>query len=161
MSKEQFAYRKQNSSEDLLATTTNDWQACLDKGQFVVAAFLDFSKAFDIVNHASLLQGIFSIGVGGTALQWIASFLFHRRQRVVTKYQKGEHYTRTRGVYQGSTPGPALFNLSVRPLLSCAIASKVRQFADVFFFFFFFFLLRPQLPIIFVFVFISLSHGTS
>eukprot|EP00117_Sycon_ciliatum_P006948 scpid37906/ scgid10262/ Probable RNA-directed DNA polymerase from transposon X-element; Reverse transcriptase len=129
---EQFAYRKQHSCEDLLATTTNDWQACLDKGQFVVAAFLDLSKAFDTVNHASLLQELFSIGVGGTALQWIASFLCDRRQRVVTvtKHQEGEQYTPTRGVPQGSTLGPALFNLSVRALPSCTITSKVRQFAD-------------------------------
>ena len=108
---EQFAYRKHHSCEDLLACVVNDWHTSLDQpGHFVVAAFLDMSKAFDSVNHSMLLQELTDIGVGGTALHWFLTYLQNREQRVVTKTAQGDTYAGNRGVPQGSVLGPSLFN---------------------------------------------------
>eukprot|EP00117_Sycon_ciliatum_P039550 scpid54423/ scgid29217/ RNA-directed DNA polymerase from mobile element jockey; Reverse transcriptase len=128
--KEQFAYCRQHSCEDLLTIVTDDWQKCLDRGQYVAAAFLDLSKAFDTVNRDALLHELFAIRIRGTALQWLGSFLRDRQQRVFTNFQCGEPCTPTRGVPQWSTLGPLQFNLSVHSLPSCSITGKVRQFAD-------------------------------
>ena len=127
---EQFAYRRGHSCEDLLTCVTNDWMLALDKGDYVVAAFLDMSKAFDTVNHNMLLQELLEIGIGGVALQWFHSYLTNRQQCVVTKTQQGQPYTSNRGVPQGSVLGPFLFNLSVRKLPAVPKHCKARQYAD-------------------------------
>eukprot|EP00117_Sycon_ciliatum_P000851 scpid57700/ scgid6755/ RNA-directed DNA polymerase from mobile element jockey; Reverse transcriptase len=126
----QFAYRKNHSCDDLLALVANDWSQSLDQNEYVAAAFLDMSKAFDTVNHSLLLQELFEIGVGGVALRWFASYLTDRQQRVVTKSSRGACYSASRGVPQGSILGPVLFNLAVRKLPECVASTKVRQFAD-------------------------------
>ena len=76
----QFAYRKNHSCDDLLALVANDWSQSLDQNEYVAAAFLDMSKAFDTVNHSLLLQELFEIGVGGVAMRWFASYLTDRQQ---------------------------------------------------------------------------------
>ena len=127
---EQFAYRKQHSCEDLLVSAIDDWQHSLDEGKFVVAVFLDISKAFDSVNHQHLINELFGLGIGGKALDWFASYLTGRQQQVTTRSCSGASYFSNRGVPQGSVLGPTLFNLAVRQLPNTAISSKMKQFAD-------------------------------
>ena len=45
----------------------------LDQGKCVVGLFLDFSKAFDTVNHNILLSKLKHYGIRGTALHWLTS----------------------------------------------------------------------------------------
>jgi len=58
------------------------WQSALDRGDSVRALFVDFSKAFDRVNHNILLHKLCSRGIPGFLLKWFHSFLAERRQRV-------------------------------------------------------------------------------
>ena len=47
----------------------------LERKEFVIVIFLDFSKAFDIVDHVILLQKISNYGIRGNALKWFTSYL--------------------------------------------------------------------------------------
>ena len=43
---------------------------------------LDFSKAFDLINHHLLLDKLLSYGLPAHILRWMATFLLDRAQRV-------------------------------------------------------------------------------
>ena len=54
----------------------------LDTGEYVLGLFLDFTKAFDTVNHDILLQKLEHLGIRGISLNWLKSYLSNRSQYV-------------------------------------------------------------------------------
>ena len=53
---------------------TSTRTAAFDSKRFLVAVFLDLSKAFDTVNHAILLRKLDKTEIRGVALSWFKSF---------------------------------------------------------------------------------------
>ena len=90
---------------------------------------LDFSKAFDQVNHTKLLYKLEQHGVCGTTLMWVRAFLTGRTQSVVLEGEESDQVSVTSGVPQGSVLGPLLFLLYINDLPD-GIKSQVRLFAD-------------------------------
>ena len=107
----------------------DEWAGELDKGTPVDVAFLDFSKAFDVVPHKSLLEKVRSHGIQGSVLKWLQSFLTGRRQRVVVEEAQSMWRPVGSGVFQGSILGPSLFLLYINNLPSVSICST-KLFAD-------------------------------
>ena len=85
---------------------TND----LENGDYVIGIFLDFSKAFDKVNHEILLDKRITIpGIRDNGLQWFQSYLTDRQQFVTHDGVLSRKKTIKCGVPQGSILGPLLF----------------------------------------------------
>ena len=51
----------------------------LDKGKYVIGVFLDFSKAFDIVDHSILQMKISNCGIKSTPFKWFEDGLNDRK----------------------------------------------------------------------------------
>lgn len=55
-------------------------------GECPVGIFCDFSRAFDCIDRDILIERLYSYGIGGLPLNWIASFIKVRRQYVSLTY---------------------------------------------------------------------------
>ena len=96
---------------DALLTITSFVQKALDSGCEVRLVGLDFSAAFDRVNHKALIFKLRKLGVGGPFLSILTEFLSNRLQRVVVDGQFNEYENVISGVPQRSVLGPLLFIL--------------------------------------------------
>lgn len=115
----QSAYRANHSTETALVRVHNDLIRAIDVGREVLLVLLDYSAAFDTVNHSILLHRLKSTyGISGKVITWIQSYLVSRTYAVKVRSISSSSCNLSCGVPQGSVIGPLLFILYTAPLES-------------------------------------------
>ncbi|XP_068735680.1 uncharacterized protein [Montipora capricornis] len=77
---------------------------------------MDFSKAFDCVNHEMLSNKLKRLPLDPHIINWYLSFLDNRQQRVVYNSFEGQWKKINRGTTQGSVSDPYIFNIFINAL---------------------------------------------
>ena len=107
----QFGFRSQYSTEHAILSIVDKIQQAIEKKQYSCGIFLDFSKAFDTVDHTILLKKLEKLGIRGIAKKWFDSYLTDRKHFISINNISSNLYDITCGIPQGSVLGPLLFLL--------------------------------------------------
>jgi exonuclease III len=121
INKSQFGFRKNHSTQDAIATITENIIDNLNHKINCNCVSLDLSKAFDCIQHNTLLDKLYKYGIRGIPLQLIKSYLANRSQQVKVTYRESNEIKEflssslsiNCGVPQGSVLGPLLFILYI------------------------------------------------
>ena len=105
----QFGFRKGHSTKHAILETVDNFKIALDHTMPTCGILVDFSKAFDTINHQILLSKMFKYGVGETPSTWFSSYFSGHKQYVKIGNVESSLKLITCGVPQGSTLGPLLF----------------------------------------------------
>ena len=102
----------------------------LNKRQISLLLLIDFSKAFDMVEHSILLKKLEHYGIRGRALCWMKSYLSNRKQYVSINGSDSATHAMKYGVPQGSILGPLLFVIYINDIPEVARFAKFILYAD-------------------------------
>jgi hypothetical protein len=126
----QFGFRPNHSPDIALICLMDKISNALENGEYVLGLFLDFSKAFDTVNHEILFTKLEYLGIRGVSLKWFMSYLTKREQFVYYNECESSRKVITCGVPQGSILGPLLFLLYINDIANVSKLLFVLLFAD-------------------------------
>ena len=129
ISEKQAAYLKGDSTVSQLLYIVHNIRKNWGQNKVTQGLFLDVSAAFDKVWHNGLLAKLSQIGVEGSFLDTLSSYLTDRRQVVVVNGEKSDVLDVKAGVPQGSRLGPLLFIIYMNDIID-DIESDILIFAD-------------------------------
>ncbi|KAL2076716.1 hypothetical protein ACEWY4_027687 [Coilia grayii] len=82
----------------------------------VFACFVDFRKAFDSIWHDGLFYKILQSGVGGKTYDVIKTMYLDNKCAIKIDNSRTDYFTQGRGVRQGCSLSPTLFNIYINEL---------------------------------------------
>jgi exonuclease III len=118
--KEQAGFRKMSRTQDhifILQKLVDD--ALKTTNGRLYACFIDFSKAFDNVWHFGLLYKLQRIGIGGKLFDLIQDMYTNATICCRTENGLSNDILIKKGVLQGNTLSPTLFNIFINDITAC------------------------------------------
>lgn len=129
----QSGFRKNHSTESALLHVSDSIRVSTDKKLMTALLLLDFSKAFDTINHNLLLYKLaHNFNFSNSSISLIKSYLSNRQQSVFADNVLSNRLVVKAGVPQGSILGPLLFSLFINDLPSVLHYCSYHLYADDF-----------------------------
>lgn len=95
-----------------------------------IITYIDFAKAFNVINHELLIIKFKNLGVKNTFLSLIKNYLYDRKQIIKLGDVISDVGLIQDGVPQGSILGPTLFLSYINDLKDCKLNGNINLYAD-------------------------------
>jgi hypothetical protein len=120
----QYGALRGKSTTHYLVDILHHWHAALDSSNSVRALFVDFTKAFDHVDHSLVIKKLIQLGIPDLLIRWVCSFLYNRQQRVKIGNILSNWVTLKGAMPQGSWLGPLTFLILIDDLEPSCLTHK-------------------------------------
>lgn len=112
----QFGGLSGSSTTLALIDMLHKWHLAAHASKATRILFLDYSKAFDLVDHRCLLHKFKSLGLSPVPLAWLHNYLTNRRQRVKLGMEVSDWASMNGAMPQGSWLGPLCFVIYIQDM---------------------------------------------
>lgn len=127
----QSGFRAAHSCTTAALKVLDDIRPEYDVGNMSLMCFLDFSKAFDKIDHSILLMKLkHYYGFDDKSLRLMKNYLTGRSQRVLIGEKISSLRMITSGVPQGSVLGPLMFSMFVNDIFNVVNYARIHAYAD-------------------------------
>lgn len=126
----QSGFQPGHSCCSALLNVSDDIIAAADQGMVTLLVLLDYSKAFDTLNHKVLLSVLKYIGLHEDSILFFQNYLSSRTQRTILNNEVSNDLEVKTGVPQGSVLGPLLYIIYSSQLHHHLNYCKSQYYAD-------------------------------
>jgi len=128
---DQFGFRPTGSTSAALIDLVHFVYTKFNEGSdYVRCLLVDYSRAFDVVNHQILLEELGTLGLEENIYRWVADFLTGRTQAVKMSDVVSVFLAISQSIVQGSGLGPTLYIALARRLKALSEVNKIIKYAD-------------------------------
>ena len=125
----QYGNTRGSSTSHYLIKLTDQAFKSTDVGHATTAITIDYSKAFDLVDHSTLIKKLIELKVRGKLIKLFISFLSNRSHYTRIDGIKSNLVYITCGVPQGTISGPKLFTILIHGII-CDLVSNYKFVDD-------------------------------
>ena len=127
---DQFAFRPTGSTTCALIYFMHHVTRMLETNAYVRCVLIDFSKAFDVVDHVVLVDKMSKLKLPKRVLNWLISFLVDRSHNTKAAGVESSSLPINLSIVQGSGIGPTLYIILESDLKPVSNVNIVFKYAD-------------------------------
>jgi len=127
---DQFAFLPSGITTSTLVSLIHHVASMLESNSFVRCLTIDFSKAFDAVNHEVLLQKVSTLHLPDNIHNWLVSFITDRQQKCKVNGSISSCSAITHSIIQGSGIGPAFYIIMNDDFKPLSVHNVMCKYAD-------------------------------
>jgi len=127
---DQFAFRPTGSTTSAIISLLNHTTHMLVNNPYVVVIAIDFTKAFDTVRQATLIEKLAMLNLPDNVCNWFNSFFNQRSHCTVYNGDRSSNLEITASIVQGSAVGPASYVVTAADLHPITPGNEMCKYAD-------------------------------